>query len=141
MKALENAKYANAINPVDTNGTTTNGTGVNVSGCWFAACVVNTGNVAANMTALKIQQSDDDGSSDAYADVTGATWTSPTAANGDNKTYIAFIPLGGTREKYLRLVATGGAGATLVSGTWILLPITQSPNSATEYGAAEVLYV
>lgn len=138
MKYLENAKAANAINPVDSTGATTDGTAFDCAGCSFAACYVNIGNIAANASAFKLQESDNNSS---WSDVTGGGFTSPTAAGSDNKLFIAFVPCQGTRKRYLRVTITGGAGATLVGGTWLGIPIDASPNTATEYGAAEVLYI
>mgnify|MGYP006935498287 CR=1 FL=1 len=138
MKMLENAKLANAFNPVDSTGATTDGPSVNVSDCFFATLVVNIGNIAANASAFKVQESDNDSS---WSDVTGGGFTSPTAASSDNKCFVAFVPCGGVRKKYLRATITGGAGATLIGGTWILEPISQSPNSNTERGVAETLFI
>lgn len=152
MKLLQTLKTPMAFNPFDTTGATTTGTALDlltggaagtVSGGGApvseVGCILITGNVAANMTAMKIQESSDDGVGDAYADITGASFTAPTAASGDNKVYSCFLPVGGTRKRYLRVTATGGAGATLLGGVWLVVSGT-SPNSDTERGTAQTLF-
>lgn len=139
MKSLQNYAYKPAFNPLDTNGATTTGTALDLAGLAPAsgvACVISTGNVAADITTLKIQESANDSS---YADVTGATFTAPTGASGDNKTYVCFLRTGGARKRYLRLTVTGGAAATLLSAVWIVNP-GQMPNTETERGTAETLF-
>jgi hypothetical protein len=138
MKILENAKFANAFNPADTNGAKTDGPGINVSDCGFATLVINIGNIAANASLFNVEESADNVT---YTVVTGGSFASPTAADSDNKTFVAFVPCGGVRKKWLRATITGGAGATLIGGTWILEPISQSPNTTAERGAAETLFI
>lgn len=139
MKLLQTVRTPMAFNPFDTTGATTTGTALDLatgSPASEVLCILLTGNVAANMTTLKIQESADDST---YADVTGATFTAPTAASGDNKVYTCYLPVGGTRKRYLRVTATGGAGATLLAGVWVVVT-GQSPNSDTERGTAETLF-
>lgn len=126
------------IAPVDTTGATTNGTAFDLAAqgsISYATCIVLTGNVAANMTTLKIQESDDNSN---WSDVSGASFTAPTAASGDNKIYKADIACNGTgRLRYLRVTATGGAGATLIAAVWLGTRSAETPSSATEAGLAE----
>lgn len=121
--------------PIDANGTTVTDTEFNsvVSGVKYESLrvIVVMGNVAANMTALKLQESDASGSGE--ADITGAAWTSPTAAAGDNKVYVCDLDLR-KRKQYISLVATAGAGATLIAAFGIAYNPVLSPTSATEAG-------
>lgn len=136
--AIQNAKFGKGINPVDSTGATTDGTTFDTLGFNYAVCVLSVGNIAANSSACKIQESDDDST---WADVSGGGFTAPTAAAGDNTIRACFLPLGGSRKRYLRVTITGGAGATLVSAVWIASRANQSPNSATERGLTEQVFV
>lgn len=139
MKALTEIRYGIGISPIDTTGATTNGTAFDTrtnGGAGFAVCIVQTGNVAADVTTLKLQQSDDNSS---WVDITDGAFTAPLATGGDNTIRAAWVPLGGTRRRYLRVTVTGGAGATLVSAVWLAGPISITPNSATESGLTELL--
>lgn len=104
------------------------------------------------LTALKVQESNDDGSSDAYADVTGANFSGGTLIDGttatlpgatdDDKVYIFDIDCR-ARERYLDLVATVGDGT---SGGWlhafaVLSRPKESPANAAAMGAAAVIAV
>lgn len=141
MLNLGNVVLGVGFNPVDSTGATTNGTAFDTrsqSGISAVLFVGQVGNIAANASAFKIQESDNNSS---WSDVTGGGFTSPTAAGSDNTLYSALIPLGGARKRYLRATITGGAGATLIGGVWIGERAGQSPNSATERGTAESLFI
>ena len=116
-KALQSAKYVNAIPPAaildDASATAV---AVNTQGYAQANFLISLGATDIAMTALKVQESDDDSS---YADVTGAifgtsadptgTTSSLPSATDDNKVFGIFVDLKG-RKKYLKLVATFGNG-------------------------------
>lgn len=142
MLYLPNAVFGRGIDPVDTNGTTTNGPSFDLAalggGFREVACIVSIGNIAANATTLKIQESNDNST---WTDVTGGGFTAPTAAAGDNTIRVAVVTTGGARNRYVRVTATGGAGATVISAVWVGLGATQSPNSATERNVSEYLFV
>lgn len=131
---IQNAKFGIGINPVDSTGATTDGTAFDTLGLNYAVCILQAGNVAANSSACKLQESDDNSS---WSDVTGGAFTAPAATGGDNTIRAAFLACGGSRKRYFRVTITGGAGATLVSATWIGTRANQSPNSATERGLTE----
>lgn len=133
---LQNAKIVQMVRPVDTTGATATDVEVDTAGYDYLTVIVSTGNVAANMTALKLQESDSTGASE--ADFTGGAFTAPTAAAGDNNIVAAFIDLR-KRKRYISTVATGGAGATLISAVGILTRAEVSPTSATERGLNEQL--
>ena len=139
MKALTEMRIGIGISPIDTTGATTDGTAFDTrtqGGVGFAVCIVQIGNIAADMTALKIQQSDNNSN---WVDVTDGGFTLPLATGGDNTIRAAWVPIGGTRRRYLRVTATGGAGATLISAVWLAAPVAITPNSATETGVTEIL--
>lgn len=137
MKYIENAKCVTSIFPQDLNGTTpVNGTGVDVGGCAFVRARVVVGAITNAATELIVQESDDNS---IWSSTAVATFTNP-GSGSDNTERIAFIPCQGVRKKYLRIRVTGGASATLIWGGFDLIPIDASPNTATEYGVAEVVY-
>ena len=96
-----------------------------------------------DMTALKVQESDDDGSSDPYADVTGLVASGTTGDerlpqdDDDNKFFRFFIDLRG-RKRYLDLVATAGNGAagTFLTAWAELSRAKEGPQTTTEQGLA-----
>jgi len=80
--------------------------GVDCRGFRQALVIVNAGAMVSGGTLdVTIQESSDDGSSDAYVAVTGATFTQITAAN-DNALYIGRVDLT-KRERYIRVLGTG----------------------------------
>lgn len=104
------------------------------------------------MSALKLQESNDDGSVDSYADITGAVFGTSTnmagstsalpSSSDDNKFFVFLVDLRG-RERYIDLVATAGNGST---GTYLsawaeLYKAEALPSSTAELGCDEVLIV
>lgn len=134
----QNYKFQKMIVPIDANGTTVTDTEVDTLGFDYLTVIVQLGNVAANMTTLKLQESDSSGASE--ADFTGSAFTAPTAAGGDNDVLVAFVDLR-KRKRYISIVATAGAGATLISAIGILSRAEVTPTSATERGVDEQLIV
>jgi hypothetical protein len=121
--------------PLDINGTTNSGVAFDLTslgGLGEAAAIVTIGNIAADATALKVQHSNDNSNWD---DVSGAAFTStalPTAAGGDNDCWLFHFRTGGSLRRYLRVVATAGAGATLYGVVWIGLHGAQGVTGTTE---------
>lgn len=141
MLHLCNAVFGGFLHPIDSTGATTTSTSafdIAASGngpCYEVLAYLHVGNIAANSSAMNVEESDDNSTWSVVQGVdTTHTWTAATAASGDNKLWVAHIPMGGVRKRYLRLTITGGAGATLVAGGFIGLRANQSPNSATERG-------
>lgn len=129
----QNYKFQTMIRPVDATGTTATDIEIDTRGYDYLTVVIQLGNVAANMTALKLQESDSSGASE--ADFTGSAFTAPTSSD-DNKFYVALLDLR-KRKRYISIVATAGAGATLISAIGILSRAEVTPTSASERGAAE----
>lgn len=143
MKALQNAKIGIGLSPIDATGTTFTpiafdlGTGGPYS---EVMCIVQTGNVAADMTSLKLVERDDSATlTSGTTDITGGGFTAPLATGGDNTIRCAFVPLGGPRKRYIGVIGTAGAGATLINAVWIGIPAVM-PNSNTERGVTETLF-
>lgn len=97
------------------------------------------------VAAFKLRESDDDGSADAYADVSGADFsvdgTLPSATK-DNTIYAIRVDLRG-RERYLDVSLTGGDGS---AGTYctVLAVLEQPeimPSTAAGRGLEAELFV
>ena len=147
MKTLLNTYFKDGTStggPLDINGTTNTGTAFDTSvlgGLGEAACIVTFGNVAADTTAIKVEESNDNS---AWVDVTNGGFTStalPAGTGGDNKQWLFHFELGGSRRRYLRVTCTAGAAATLYGAVWIGLNPAQGINGSTEVarGAAQNL--
>lgn len=82
-----------------------NGTGVDCRGFDDLKVVLSNGVfTATGDITLKLQESDDNGVSDAYADITGATMTNMPIAS-DETVYVANVNLA-KRKRYIRAVVT-----------------------------------
>ena len=110
-------KAAVGISADDYGAVTTDGTGIDTRGYHQALVVLNVGTVTTSLD-VKVQQSSDDGSSDAYADISGAAFTQVTTAN-DVAVYVARVNLDAT-ERYIRVVGTG-VGASQSYGVDVVL--------------------
>jgi hypothetical protein len=142
MQSLQNLVFGRGINPVDNNGTATSGVAFDtrsLGGTGSVACIVSVGNCAGATTLFKLQESDDNFSSDT-TDITGGGFTALTSGS-DNTLHGAFVAIDGTRKRYLRVVITNDANAALVSAIWIGAKNCQSPNSATERGLTQQLVI
>lgn len=112
-----------AIVTADLAAGAANGPGVDCLGFTRAVLIVNVGTVTGdhNVT-VKVQESSDDGSTDTYADVTGATTGAVTTANDAGLAKFIEVDLS-RRERYLRAVATVAGTSTpkaLTSAVWVL---------------------
>jgi hypothetical protein len=147
MKTLLNAYFKGGTStggPLDINGAANTGTAFDTSvlgGLGEAACIVTFGNVAADTTVLKIEESDNNSD---WSNVTNGGFSGvdlPLATGGDNKLWLFHVELGGSRKRYLRVSCTPGAAATLYGAVWIGLNPAQGVNGSTEIarGAAQNL--
>lgn len=122
---------------------------IDTKGYDYAEVYLYLGATDIALTALKVQESDTDGS---YADVTGLVYGTSNgiggsasalpSATGDNAFYKFEIDLR-DRKRYLDLVATVGDGSTGAFATaFVVLSRAKiKPNTAAEAGCAEVLRV
>lgn len=150
MKIAQRAKYA-AVTPPGAivNNASYTTASIDTRGYKYCRVVVHLGATDIAMAALKVQESDTDGS---YADVTGLVFgtsentggsasTLPSATD-DNKFFFFEIDLR-KRKRYLDLVATAGNGST---GTYLtawaeLYEGETLPDTAAEEGASQILRV
>lgn len=107
------------------------------------------------MTVLKVQQSNDDASTDPYADIAGANFATGTlvdgtaailpaasGAFGDNTVHVCRIDCLG-KKRYFDLSATGGdgsAGAYIMAFAILSRP-EEMPNTMAERGLAQEIAV
>ena len=122
---------------------------IDTKGYSYLRVFVQLGATDIAMTALKMQESDDDSS---YSDVTGLVYGTSTdiagstsalpTATDDNKCFSFEIDLKG-RKRYLDLVATCGDGAagTYITALGLLSRAADMPVTKTERGFGNILRV
>ena len=143
---LETARVINVTPPaaiVDNAGFTT--AAVDTRGFRKCTFLVILGALDIALAAFKLQESDDNGSSDAFADVDGADFSvdgTLPSATADNGIYAIRVDLRG-RERYLDLVLTGGDGTagTFATVLAVLEEPEIIPTTATGRGLAAELAV
>lgn len=146
MQALQRLKIVPVTSPaaIVDNANFTTAT-IDTKGWDEALFVFQFGATDIAMAALKIQESDDSGMSGA-ADISGAdfsvngTLPSDTA---DDTLVAVHVKLGGSRKRYLDVVATAGNGdnGTYMSAFVVLGKGEVDPSSASGRGFAQLLTV
>lgn len=153
MNPLQNTKILNTIPPaVIKDNASFTAVAVDTKGWDWAMFVFSLGATDIAMAALKLQESDDDGSGDAYADVSGASFASATDIDGaaaalpsatdDNKVFVIEVDCR-ARNRYLKPVATAGDGAagTYLAAICILGRGEITPITAANRGCGQILRV
>jgi hypothetical protein len=150
MITAQNDKFLSITPPgaiVDNASYTT--ASIDTAGFDYLRVFVYLGATDIAMAALKLQESDTDGS---YADVTGlvygtsvgigGTTSALPSATDDNKAFVFEVDLRG-RKRYFDLVATAGDGSagTYLTAFALLSRAKDYPVSATERGFANILRV
>lgn len=119
---------------------------VDTQGFNYAVACVMLGETDVALAELSVYESDTTTDGD-FAIIAASNFaTSPAtlpSATDDNKVYKVFIPLGGSRKRYLRVNAKGGNGSTggFLSAWVDLHRANQAPNTATERGLGQQLFV
>lgn len=154
MKLLQTTRNVLIVPPISINGA--NATLINLVdlgdvGAPYSEVeiTIDFGTMAADATALIIKEHTatiaSAGSSanwiTASTTVTGGTFTvaNLSAANAAGKRFVCYVPVGGTRKRYLGVLITAGAGATLVTASARGV-VGAVPNSVTELNVVEALY-
>lgn len=139
-RLAENCKWAQSIAPASRTVGAVNGSGVDTRGFDHATLEVQVGAIGNTGTdttlAVKLQESNDDGVADAYADIAGAAIVT-LAYTDDNKICTVDVRMGGraNRKRYLRAVGTVAGSDAAIYGAAILLtnpekaPVVNSPVS------------
>lgn len=150
MIPAQQNKYVIVTSPaaiVDNASFTTNS--IDTAGFDYLTVLVTVGALDIAMTALKLGQSDTDGS---YVDVTGAIFGTSTNIDGstsalpsatdDNKLFAFEVDLRG-KKRYFDLTATMGDGSTggFISAVAILSKGETLANTAAARGCDEILRV
>lgn len=125
----ENEKVTRVSNAVGTGQGTTNCTGVDNKDFDSITYLAMLGTIdPTGVVTLKVQQSSDDGSSDAYADIAGAS--AVAGAADDNK--ILAIEIYRPRERWTRAVIVRTVADSVIDGALAIqrdpkeIPVTQS---------------
>jgi len=137
MKNMQNVKFAATVVPQSLNAATGTSTAVDTLGFSYATCVVHLGALTTDATACKWTSCDTSGGS--YVDIPGATFTTLPLSTDDNGFFSVFVNLQG-RGRYLKVVFTAGAAATLVTAFVILSEANETPNTAAERGLVQQLF-
>ena len=148
MIAAQNSKWVPITNPAAiANNTSPTTTSIDTAGYDYLEVFVYIGATDIALTALKLQESDTDGS---YADVTGLVYGTSAAISGttstlpsatdDNKCFKFEVDLRG-RKRYFDLVVTVGNGSTgaYVTAFGLLSRATDFPVSASERGFGNIV--
>lgn len=144
MQSLQNVYIVNVLPAISVTGggtATCNEVDTVQSGVKYnyAKFIISAGLIGAGgFATLKIQESDTSGSGG--ADITGASWTALVDAD-DNKVLTCDIALTGSRKRYLTLVATNGANASVMACVCLLGRANEAPITATAAGIKEALIV
>jgi hypothetical protein len=121
-------------------------------GAGYAVITVYLGDTDIAMGSLKLQESEDNGSADAYADVDGAIFGTSKNIDGvvsalpgatdDDKFWRIEVNLK-KRERFLQLVGTAGNGTngTRLAAWCELFDLDEMPDTMAEKGCAQVLRV
>lgn len=126
---VEALKFAQSIKPASHAAGTITGTGVLVRDFDDLMVALDAGVFAATGDAtLKLQESDDDGVADAYADIPGAVMSNKPIAS-DEAPYVGNVNLA-KRKHWIRAVVTVADDACIFSVPFILgaarkRPVTQ----------------
>ena len=140
MNVMQTIGFRRACNPVDAASGAITGITLDVQNSGiqigYVGCLVSIGNCNNVTTVFEIQESASDFSGSA---ISGLAFTA-LSGSSDNTLYCAGFPLGGPRLRYYRLMLTA-SGTCLVSATWLLFGLGQTPSSVTERGVVEQLFI
>lgn len=145
MKSLQDIRFEQGITPVDLNGGAATGIAIDLGSTYAPicqlACLIAFGNVAAANSAgtFLIETSNSSTFASGNTTLTGGTFADYTSTSADAKNFVAFVQPGGGLKRYIRVSITGGAGATLISATWLIVGGV-SPNSITERNVVQNLF-
>lgn len=135
MLLTEETKITRVSDAVAAGTTDVNSTGVDMSGFSAVAFLVALGTLTATaVTSIKLQQSDDDGSADAYSDLEGSAIT--VADDDDNQIFVAEVVRPG--KKYVRCVVDRGTANAVIDSIVAIqhqarsVPTTQPATTTVE---------
>lgn len=140
MFDLQRCKIAKVLAPISVaGGGNATCTEVDTKGFRAGAFYIMTGLTGANgVTVLKWQQSDTSGSGG--VDITGASHTALVDAD-DGIQLVTFMDFRGMKRYITAIITTGSTNACLLAAYAILYRAEDAPDSATERGVQEQLFV
>lgn len=107
-------KIDRVMNAVAAGTTDQNGTGLDMSGYDGVVFIASFGALTANqVTLLKAQQSDDDGSTDSYGDLEGTATTALADTDGNKQLVLDIVR---PRKKWVRPVIDRGTANAVIDG-------------------------
>ena len=128
LELLTQAGFARVMNAVAAGTTSQNSSSVDCSDCEAVTFIAAFGTITAGaVTSIKVQASDDDGSSDDFSDLAGTSVV--VADDQDNK--IAIVTITRPRKKFNRLVVVRGTQNAVIDGVFAIktnprkTPVTQ----------------
>lgn len=116
-KSVKIIRVMNAVAAGTTNQTSSTIDTLGYTGCLLlAAC----GTISASaVTTLSAQESKDDGSSDAYTAITGATSATYTPTTDNNK--MVALDINRPRKRYVQAVVNRATGNAVIDGVFAVL--------------------
>lgn len=133
MLLSENCRVSRVVNGTAAGTTVVNGTSVDMAGWDGVLFVALIGALTATqVTRLKAQQSDDNGSADAFADL--ASSATPAMADGDSNE-VVLLDVFRPSERYVRPVVVRGTANAVIDGVFAIqyrgrtLPVTQDSST------------
>lgn len=145
MHDTQGLKFVQAIRPAVVDGATATAIAIDTLGFNNLALLISFGVMDDALTALKIQESNDDGATDTYDDIDGADFSVdgslPDA--GDDGKIVAVQIILQTRKRYIKIVATAGAtgAGAAMSALAILSRPETTPSTAAGRGLDQELLV
>lgn len=135
MIEAQKYKFVPLVAPISVTGAPATSLVVDTLGFSYVDVIAFFGLIGAGgVTALKVQESDLSNGGSA-TDIPEATFTGILPVDADDgKAFSCKIPLGAGRKRYLVIVMTVGANASLVSAFALLHRADEVPNTAAERG-------
>lgn len=128
-------RWVKAFPKASTGTGANNGTGFTKTGFDYALFALDLGTLGTAATVdVKIQESDTLGSG--YTDVTGAAFAQAVKATDDDKLWVAQMKLS-ARKKFLRVVVTVGAAASVVGVHCVLMEADRSEGVSIAQAGSE----
>lgn len=113
LELLTQAGFARVMNAVAAGTTSQNSSSVDCSDCESVTFIAAFGTITTGaVTSIKVQGSDDDGSSDDFTDLAGTSVA--VADDQDNK--VAIVTITRPRKKFNRLVVVRGTQNAVIDG-------------------------
>lgn len=119
LSLMQNAMAKRVMNAVAAGTSVQNSSSVDMQGFDAVTFVALFGTISASaVTAIKVQQSDDDGGADDWTDLAGTLSTVMTPTTDNNK--VLAVEVVRPTKRYLRLVVNRATGNAVIDGVFAL---------------------